>query len=382
MSLFNFFKIRKHNDKETTKEVAFNYPKDEITLPERKGKKPIEFVVNPCPYTSYEAFFENGVLFNVNPRNNQVSLDEDRQTAYDARYIISDGIKYDLYSSESILSIKIPAFKSSSYVTRDLSYILKMKANIEQRVDLMAPLAYKAATLMIYSRYEWRREDYYSLVTHLWKKGEIEYGDYLLQELNKRLPFMTNANYSSEQCFNQQTEHAKKFKTDLIEIGYMTSSCPKCAIYQKRIYSISGMDKRFPKLPQHIIDNKGLHCNIPIYPVLVPDTISNYVYDENGNCKTVEMDAIKYSNRPFVDDRCEYEKNSYKKRAERFQSAPKDREQYIQEYKDAEVYHQLKDLLGNEAPKSLSGYRRMKSTNSANYQKLIKIAAENGININ
>lgn len=56
------------------------------------------------------AFFKNGVLYDVSPRNAAVSLYEDRETAYKSSIIVSDGVKYDLTSSDSIKTIPAPHY--------------------------------------------------------------------------------------------------------------------------------------------------------------------------------------------------------------------------------------------------------------------------------
>ena len=60
----------------------------EIIVPERQEPEP-EFL-SSCkdipPQTGYIAYFKNGKLYNVEPRNKNISLNEDKQTAYHARY--------------------------------------------------------------------------------------------------------------------------------------------------------------------------------------------------------------------------------------------------------------------------------------------------------
>lgn len=142
--------------------------------------------------TGYEAYFENGVLVNVNPRNKAISLYDDRQIAYEAQYIISNGVKYDLENAQSISNIPIPKYNKVSdsipNTTFDLAYILKIHLEKEERPNLAVPLAYKSANIMMESPIGWRKKDYYQLVVQLWSIGEFTYGDFLLQELKRRLP--------------------------------------------------------------------------------------------------------------------------------------------------------------------------------------------------
>lgn len=189
--------------------------------------------------------------------------------------------------------------------------------------------------------------------------------------------------------FCQELEWAKKLKTDVIEICSLGSTCAECSMYQSRYYSISGKTKCLPKLPQFIFDNQGLHCGNSFHAVLFEagDKIDVYKYDKNGNCKTIQVDAVTFSNRPYRDDRSEFEKAQYENRVVENENGRKDKERYydrnywINEYYKHLEYHKIVELLGDKAPKSYSGYMRMKNNNTANYQKIAKTANENGIEI-
>ena len=96
-------------------------------------------------------------------------------------------------------------------------------------------------------------------------------------------------------------------------------------------------------------------------------------------------DIIEYSNRPFIDDRTEDEKADcdIEKRnaeADAMWSKYEKRWNAIREY-DHEQYDKLCETLPNIAPKSYSGYMRMKKNNTKNYQKLFSEAAAYGINL-
>lgn len=368
----------------------------EITVPDRQEPEPPFLNTNeklPEP-NNYIAYYSHGALYNVNPRNPSISLDEDRQIAYSAQHIISDGIQYDLENPESIKQIKIPNFKQSAsmpYVTRDLSYILKMQANSEPRPWLAVPLVYKAANLMLASPINWGKKDYYQIIKHLWMIGEMKYGDYLLEELKKHVPVLgTNEQqYVFHSAFDREMSYAKENGLDVIEISSNGAVCGECAKYQARYYSISGKTKCLPKLPQFIIDNKGLHCNNSIHAVFFSpgDKISVYQYDNAGNCKTVAKDAIKYSNRPFEDNRNAYQKQRYETYSEQRAKENAAQERYFDRtywtniYFNHLEYYKIHNLLGDKAPKSFSGYMRMKKNNTANFQKIAALAKENGIDI-
>lgn len=388
MGFFDFlFKKTKPAPRTANANIKQLHTFNEIKVPPRTEPQPpfLNIDKEQIVATGFKAFYKNGVLFNVQPRNKTVSLDDDRQTAYDAQYIISNDVLYDLESAESISSIAIPNFcaqGSMPYTTRDLSYILKMRVGVEKRPHLAVPLAYKVANLMIASPIGWTKKDYYRLVIQLWSIGEIAYGDYLLEELKSRLPFVAKSDptkYSVQNLFMSALNDARR--TDYLEIPHEICVCEKCAPYVNRIYNISGRDNRFPILPQNIIENKGLHCNVSFYRICFYEgmTISHYEFDKNGNCKTIEKDAITQSNRPFRDNRSLFEKENYIAVKEKEEKQKEQEEQYynkdtwVEKFTDRLEYYNIVKTLGSKAPKSFAGFVRIKNKNTASYQKLLSL---------
>ena len=394
MGLFDIFKKAISSTNQNTI-PAFQ----EILIPERSEPQPpfIPTSKEQIVATGYEAYYKNGILYNVNPRNKRVSLDEDRQTAYDAQYIVLSNVKYDLEDANSIASIVVPRYDDIKggmpHTTFDLGYILKMRVGKEERPHLAVPLAYKTANIMMASPTGWQKKDYYRLVIQLWSIGEIAYGDYLLQELKARLPVvLADDEYraGNKDAFRKELNMADYFNTDYLEIPHETAVCEECAPYQNRVYCISGKDKRFPKLPDFIIENKGLHCSVRYYSFMYYEgrKITKYKFNKNGDVKEVELDAIAHSNRPFIDDRSAIEKQKYlewkehnDKRLER-EERYYDRNNWREKYNSRYEYYQIVNKLGEKAPKSFDGYMKMKRGNTANYQKLVVLAEKQGIIIN
>ena len=77
-----------------------------------------------APAGGISIYFSNGQLYKIIP--------EDTQNYYDADYLISDNLLYDLNKLDDINSIIIPEFKTDSIskygVTGSLDYVLRMKA--------------------------------------------------------------------------------------------------------------------------------------------------------------------------------------------------------------------------------------------------------------
>lgn len=96
---------------------------------------------------------------------------------------------------------------------------------------------------------------------------------------------------------------ADRVDSDLVIMSSHASSCPLCAVYEGRVYSISGNDKRFPKLTDAFPGG---------YSTIHPNCrhrLNVYVEDMQSD-KELEKD-IKNSNKPFEDTRTEEQKQLY-----------------------------------------------------------------------
>lgn len=394
MSFLNLF----NKKTDTISDNSNSYSQtDEILPPERTTKQPPFLPIDKDPIiaTGYEAYYNNGVLYDVKPRNKNISLDENRQVAYDAQYIILNNIKYDLEKAESISSIVIPHYDKMSdsmvYTTMDLGYILKMRVGKEERPHLAVPLAYKTANIMLASPISWQKKDYYRLVIQLWSIGEIAYGDYLLEQLKNRIPtLMADDELRSmrKQRFEYSLSIAKQLNEDYLLISYPLCLCEKCAPFRGRVFNISGKDRRFPKLSEHILHPEDLCCvSFSSFFYYDGATIEKYYYDSDNNVEEKKVDAISYSNRPFIDDRSTIEKQNYAQWKERHEKKAEndkryyDRQNWIEKYNCRFEYYEIKTKLSQKAPKSFNGYLKMKRSNSAAFQKLVKLAKEVGVSI-
>lgn len=147
--------------------------------------------------------------------------------------------------------------------------------------------------------------------------------------------------------------------TDLIEVTRGSRVCGECAKYHDRIYSISGKSKKYPPIPEYLKQHRYRDhgCLLYFFP-----------YSEGINIFRSAPDPVKYSNRPFTDDRTKEEIQDY--------------EEYIigieTEKKDRKDYDWILEHLPSIAPKSFGGYRKMKNSQSANYNMLVAKAKEKG----
>lgn len=153
----------------------------------------------------------------------------------------------------------------------------------------------------------------------------------------------------------------KHIGTDLVESSDIAACCSKCAMYRRRIYSLSGRDKRFPKIPA---DFDSDCCGLSLYP---------YIWGVSEPSFSAK-NPIKYSNRPFADDRTAKEKKDY-------QAILDLREQEREKEADRKIYEKLVSAIPNDAPKSFSAFRRAKNSNSKSYIVLVEKARKLGIKI-
>lgn len=163
---------------------------------------------------------------------------------------------------------------------------------------------------------------------------------------------------------------AKYLRTDLIEVTTSSPYCGECAKYVNRIFSISGKDRRFPALPPAFASCGSGHnfsC-LSFYPYV------DGVNEPNFKCRNV----IKYSNRPFADERTPAEIKRYDdwQRMIAEDAAKKAKTEQCRK-----EFSWLQTHLPTLCPKSLSGYVRMKNSNSKSYQKLVSEAAKLGKNL-
>lgn len=150
-----------------------------------------------------------------------------------------------------------------------------------------------------------------------------------------------------------------RFRGNQEDTVFVTTSniCPKCSIYNRRIFSVYGKHKNFPVLPHFLYQKKCPCCNIYI-------GFSHYFPGINGNLSK----DITFSNRPFIDSRTPEQISAWNDRTANEQL----------NHKIAKDYDWITKNLPSIAPKNIGGYKRMISSNSANYQKIKDAAKDKG----
>lgn len=321
------------------------------------------------------AFFKNGLLIKVLPKP-RGRLYDNRDIYYNARYIVSDGHKYDLENVDSIKSIRTPRFKnfntSNLGIAGNLTYVLRMKASQLKKSgknEIALVLLKRATEMMPVSEVSWSKKDYMRFPQWLIEECFFDEAERVKKEIDSLFVKQEN-----EIC-QINIRNAKSLGTDLVEADYFKGCCSECAKYRGRWFSISGKDRRFPKMPV----NYGCTCQgIEFSPVIYG--VSEPIYCPKSR------NIIEYSNRPFIDDRSKKEKADYD-----MYKKERDNELWYDQYAqkiekirafDKKNYYKIKKQIPEIAPKSFSGYMRMKNSNSKNYQKLVSNAAQMDINLN
>ncbi len=320
----------------------------------------MEFERNNIDLTTVTIFFHNGIICRIVP---------DVQSYYSARYYVIEGNFYDTYSLEDVKSIPIPVF-NESYGTPvyNLEYLLKMRASEErekENYELSYALMYKAIEGMKASRIMYGKKEYVQFIMWLYKDGRIEEAAMLEKRLRREEPEVFDINLFHKNHFLSEIKQCNDLGTDYVYCGGHTYTCSECAKYQNRVYSISGKDSAYPKLPDFVYEYGGFHpgCRHGFHPFF-----GDSIADKNGNY----VDALEYSNRPFVDDRTPEEiegYNQYLKKAEKERL----RDENLKDF------YILKKELPDVMPKSYSTFAKYKAHNSDKYINILNSANEKGI---
>lgn len=298
---------------------------------------------------------------------------------------------YDLSTIESVNAIPVrkdlPSAPCQGFKgpTGELYYYLRYKSRMLEKdgdIDFSIVCMRKSIQLM-QAKYQnfTGRDQAYSLVYLLARHG---YTDEARSEKRKiDAYYHSGGDHMRLQAFQKACMDAHDLGTDLLQMCALGATCPECAKYQGRVYSISGKSTLFPALPAQIKSTGCVHpgchhmfftyihgsTHIDMNQILAVHPLVNRSYAKN---------IVVFSNRPFVDDRTDECKEAAEiSRAERAQKAYlKHRraeivlESQIQKGKDYEDYDWIKKNIPDLCPASPTGYRRMKTQNTKNYQKI------------
>lgn len=280
--------------------------------------------------------------------------------------------EYNFDTVEDIMAIPIPKYKKLDGIgspVDNIEYILQRKATQfkkDGKMELAIACLRKSNEIMPHSNFNFSKKDYLRLVEFLKQNGQF---DEAREEENKINQFFDKQLSLKEKDVSSAMNVSAQLGTDLVMTVsniYTVPCCENCAKLRNRVYSISGKDKRFPKFTEEVSNA----CCLRTYPFVYGATSL-----ENSKQQAVK-DVIAYSNRPFDDDRTTAEKKRYTEFVKREEQKRKDEEE---KEKDKKEFDLIREYLPSDAPKSFTGYRKMKNSNSENYQKLMQLVKENNI---
>lgn len=161
----------------------------------------------------------------------------------------------------------------------------------------------------------------------------------------------TVARSTTREATNTATmNHTKALGYDLVQMSSHATSCPICGALQGRVYSLTGNTRGYPVLTQAFGSHANVHPNCR-------HVLLSYI---PGLADDPEGDRI-FSDRPFdIDPRSQAEIDRYNNQQRDLRKLREDKNQF-QRYKLA---------LGSDAPKTLSGFRRVKAADGERWQEM------------
>ena len=303
---------------------------------------------------------------------------------------------YDFSSVESIAAI--PEQKDlprppGDGVTGEVYYYLRYKAHIcEEAGDIELAIACmrKSITLMqLKYGTAYGKEECYSFIRMLIRNGHSDEARSVKEYFDSY--YHNGLDRARLQSFKAVCRQATELRTDLLLMMPQRSACPECAKFQGRVYSVSGKSKIFPPLPRVVLETGTIHpgCHHQFFPYIYNATRSNMDYTLQVHPlqnPRYGRNIVTFSNRPFVDDRTEESKQVAEASRFRQQTAKDNRrrceeiliQRETEKRKDYQDYEWIKANFPDKCPSSPSGYRRMKTQNTKNYQTLKQLASEMG----
>ena len=355
---------------------SFNNDSTNIKQPQKWSsiatKEDIEFEESNIDLVNITIFFKNNIIINVIP---------DVYNYYKARYYNIDGVKYD---TKNISAVKSIPLKKSDLVSGtpvyNLEYLLRKRAREERKLEnneLAYALLKKSNALMKCTSMKYNISDYLLIVKWLFEDGLFEEAEKSIATLHNAFPAVFDETLQRKQYIRDVLLNCKKTNTDYVYCSPHGACCNICSMQQARVYCISGKDKRFPQLPNNVYTyggfHKGCRCTFSSYY-----GIDNYIYDIYGK----KHNAISYSNRPYKDERTAQDKEQHKALREKpILNSQYYENLYRQKGYDKLEYRKILEILPQYAPKSFSGYMRMKKNRTKNFMKLYELAKENNISI-
>lgn len=152
---------------------------------------------------------------------------------------------------------------------------------------------------------------------------------------------------------------------DLVHMSEHIGACPICTPYQGRVYSISGKDTRYPYLYStpwsSTYQNFHPRCR---------HILTQWIEDLHTDAENDKMQ--EYSNRSFEIGGTGWTKKQTEAAKKSLESYREIEKRIRKLYTDRKQYERYQAVLGDDAPKTFSAFRRMKTAKSERWKQLEK----------
>lgn len=303
---------------------------------------------------------------------------------------------YDLDTIEGIRSIPIsnnlPGCRENG-VTGELYYRLKQKSYEHEKNGNMelAETCMRKSIQLAKLKYDAKviEQLEYTLIAMLARNGQIAEAEAEKEIADKEFIFQTKL--ENVALMRRTIGNASELKTDFVIAQVHAHASSEMAIYQGRVYSISGNSSKFPALPRYVLETGTLSNGeyFPVHPFLDGIDKGDLAYTLECNpikCTRYARNIVTFSNRPFVDDRPEayiaesvslnakYESERIKDEGYKAHIIQSEAEKGINQRN----YIWIQENIPEKAPKSYSGYMRMKNGKTKNFLILQEMASKKG----
>ena len=169
---------------------------------------------------------------------------------------------YDMDTLEGINVIPVPAKNyNTGNPTKDcIYYVLQRKATEHKkngRMDLAIACLRKSNELSDYEKKPLLLEkEYLRLVKYILQTGDISLAEKEEERIYKRHPEFKDRRISNLSRIKECIKKNKEWKNDLV-IVHTSHSCPICVKNNNKLYTITGKNKSYPKLPSEITQIGG-----------------------------------------------------------------------------------------------------------------------------
>ena len=191
-----------------------------------------------------------------------------------------------------------------------------------------------------------------NLLSKLTENGITAIRDKNGREINLDAYASTVARTTTREATNKAAlQTAQDLGSDLVQISQHFSACPVCAVYEGRVYSISGESKEYPPLDEAFSGGYSTihpncdHVAVPYFPEFDP------------NAEQLKID----SNKPFeIDPAKQKSIDAYNKGQAIKTQLRQDRDEWLK----------ARSAAPNETPKTLSAYKAVKKSGNERYQAI------------